>query len=474
MGPPTAWASNSGGVSVNMYNSRPQHELHTQPSFTSDVYDAGAEKAGAYAASHHSTAQLVPSMSTTAMTTPAPPEEAPQEPTRWVIEPVDAGFWRIIQNFDFKWYGSTMGTGIVSILLFTLSETYPDAQSLLFSLSVFFFGLNIIFYTVILAATILRYVVYPKFFLMMISDPGQAMYLGTMPMGFATIITMTVNVVVPRSPGWATAAWAFWWVDVVISLACALGVPWLIQTRHHMITDLDKMTAGWLLPVVAPIVAAATGSAVASALPAGGDALVTILVSYVLVGTGLSTALMVIVIYYLRLTTFKLPPTEHMVSTFLPLGALGQGGFAFQQLGQQALRVFPVTGTLPAVVSAGDALLAGKMLFALGFVVAVVLWGFAMLWFLFAVLSVTRQRVPFSNGWWAFTFPLGVLATSTLAMGRNLPSVAFQTLGTIFAVVVMVMWVVVVVMLVVRMSTARKWAIFKAAEVTGPLNKLSV
>ncbi|KAH7014160.1 voltage-dependent anion channel, partial [Microdochium trichocladiopsis] len=365
-----------------------------------------------------------------------------------------------------------MGTGIVSILLFTFSETYPDSQALLFQLSVFFFGLNIFLYSVILSATVLRYVFYPKFFVMMISDPGQAMYLGTMPMGLATLITMTVNVIVPRfdtatSTGWATTAWAIWWIDVVISLACALGVPWLVQTRHRGITDLEKMTAGWLLPIVSPIVASSTGSAVASVLSPP-DALVTILVSYVILGTGLCAALTIIVIYYLRITTWKLPPTEHMFSTFLPLGALGQGGFAFQQLGAQAIRVFPVTETLPAMRAAAggvtggpeavaDALLVAKILFTLGFVIAIMLWGFAMLWLFFAVLSVTRQRVPFSNGWWASTFPLGVLATSTLAMGRNLPSVAFQTLGTIFGVVVIFMWVVVSSMLVARVATGKKW-----------------
>jgi tellurite resistance protein TehA-like permease len=229
------------------------------------------------------------------------------------------------------------------------------------------------------------------------------------------------------------------------------------------------MTAGWLLPIVAPIVAAATGSLVASALDPD-RALVTILTSYAILGTGLPAALSVIVIYFMRVATKKLPPTEHMVSTFLPLGPLGQGGFAAQKLGEQALRVFPITNTLPAVNEQGK-LLAGEILYTMGFITAIILWGFGLMWLCFAVLSVTRQKVPFSQGWWAFTFPLGVFAMSTLTMGINLPSKAFQALGTLFGVIVMVMWLLVVRIMVSRLAGGKKHTIFVAPEVTGAYNQ---
>ncbi|KAI0487040.1 voltage-dependent anion channel-domain-containing protein [Xylaria cf. heliscus] len=393
----------------------------------------------------------------------------PEEHHQWIIEPVEAGFLRLVQNFDFKWYGSTMGTGIVSILLFTFSNIYTAASPMLFRLSIVFYIANVALFSLIFMMTILRYLLYPRLFVMMVSDPGQAMYLGTFPMGFATIISMTVNVMVPRfGEPWAEIAWVFWWIDVAVSMATALGVPWLLQVRHHGVTDLEKMTAGWLLPIVAPIVASATGAVVASVLTPD-RALITILTSYAILGTGLPAALSIIVIYFMRVATKKLPPTEHMVSTFLPLGPLGQGGFAAQKLGEQALRVFPTTNTLPAV---GE--LAGEVLYTLGLITAVMLWGFGIMWMFFAVLSVTRQKVPFSQGWWAFTFPLGVFAMSTLTMGINLPSKAFQALGTVFGVVVMVMWLVVVRVMLFRLAGGKKYTIFVAPEVTGAQNRRPV
>ena len=87
------------------------------------------------------------------------------------------------------------------------------------------------------------------------------------------------------------------------------------------------MTAAWLLPIVSCVVAAASGAIVADILPNIHLALATILASYILWGIGVPMALMVICIYLQRLMFYKLPPKAMLVSVFLPLGPLGQGGF---------------------------------------------------------------------------------------------------------------------------------------------------
>ena len=92
-------------------------------------------------------------------------------------------------------------------------------------------------------------------------------------------------------------------------------------------THLSSMTAVWLLPIVSCVVAASSGGIVAEALPNEQYALWTIIVSYVLWGMGIPLSLMVMAIYLQRLTLHKLPPKAVIVSVFLPLGPLGQGGF---------------------------------------------------------------------------------------------------------------------------------------------------
>lgn len=87
------------------------------------------------------------------------------------------------------------------------------------------------------------------------------------------------------------------------------------------------MTAVWIIPIVSCIVAASSGGVVAEILPDEQYALWTILSSYVLWGMGVPLALMVMVIYLMRLTLHKLPPKTVIVSVFLPLGPLGQGAY---------------------------------------------------------------------------------------------------------------------------------------------------
>ncbi|GLI74520.1 plasma membrane sulfite pump involved in sulfite metabolism [Penicillium ochrochloron] len=167
------------------------------------------------------------------------------------------------------------------------------------------------------------------------------------------------------------------------------------------------MTAAWLLPIVSCVVAAASGAIVADVLPNAHLALATILASYILWGIGVPLALMVICIYLQRLMFYKLPPKAMLVSVFLPLGPLGQGGFGIQKLGKVAQKVFPQTNTLSATT--------GEVFYSVGFMIGILLWAFGLVWLTFAVTTlITTRKFPFNMGWWALTFPLGVFTTFVL------------------------------------------------------------
>jgi tellurite resistance protein TehA-like permease len=189
------------------------------------------------------------------------------------------------------------------------------------------------------------------------------------------------------------------------------------QTRH------ETMTAAWLLPIVSCVVAAASGGVVAEVLPDAKHALVTVVASYVLWGMGIPLALVVMTIYFHRLAIHKLPPSEVIVSVFLPLGPMGQGAYGIMQLGTVAMKVFAETKTLHPM--------AGEIMYVLGWMVAIVLWGFGLVWLFFAVASITKSKFPFNMGWWGFTFPIGVFTMATISIGQELGSEFFKVLGTV-------------------------------------------
>ncbi|KAJ6018199.1 hypothetical protein N7451_001578 [Penicillium sp. IBT 35674x] len=344
----------------------------------------------------------------------------------------DEGWRRIVRNFTPSWFAVTMGTGIVSILLHNL----PYNAVWVYWISVVIFALNVLLFTLGCIISILRYALYPDIFMVMITHPVQSMFIGTFPMGLATIINMIVLVCVPAWGEWTKyVAWGLWIFDAVVSVMTALSLPFILMAQGSE-THLSSMTAVWLLPIVSCIVAASSGAIVAEVLPNPEHALWTIVVSYVLWGIGLPLALMVMVIYLQRLTLHKLPPKAVIVSVFLPLGPLGQGGYGMMKLGQCARDIFPKTHTLEEG--------SGPTFYTLGFLVALILWSFGLVWLFFASASIAHcKKFPFNIGWWGFTFPLGVYAASTTQIGTELPSKFFAVLGTILSLCVVVLWVVV-------------------------------
>ena len=71
-------------------------------------------------------------------------------------------------------------------------------------------------------------------------------------------------------------------------------------------------------------------------------------------------------------------------------------------MGKVARDLFPTTKSLPTVANAGD------MLYVVSFFVALIMWGFALVWFFIAVATIAESsRVPFNMGWWGFVFPIG-------------------------------------------------------------------
>lgn len=204
------------------------------------------------------------------------------------------------------------------------------------------------------------------------------------------------------------------------------------------------MTAAMLLPVVPVIVAAATGGIVAEVLPDNGHVLTTLVVSYIIWGLGQAFAFFIMCIYFLRLQVHDLPPREVIVSVFLPIGPLGQGGFAIQQLGKVAVKLLAETNAFngAGVIPAG--MNGGMVLYVVGILVAFVLWGAALGWIAFAVISIsTTKSFPFNMGWWGFTFPLGVFTTCTGLMATELSSTFFKVVTEAFSIAILLLWAVI-------------------------------
>lgn len=327
-----------------------------------------------------------------------------------------------------------MGTGIVSLLFITI----PFKADWLYWLAAIFFGLNTLIFFSAFTISLIRYTLYPEIWGVMIADNTNSLFLATIPMGFATLVESWIFLCVPYWGPWAaTFAWICWMIDCVVALAITISLTVLLISASHQ-QSLHRITAAQLLPIAATIVAAGTGAEVAKVLPDPEKALATLIVSYVMWGMSTPLAMTVLIIYYTRLALHKLPPREIVVSSFLPLGPLGMGGYTIMYLGSVCRTVFPQTQFFDGLEVAGD------IFYVLGVFIALIMWGFGLTWLCFALASIYKSRpFPFNMGWWGFTFPLGVFAINTIEFGVQMTSLFFKVLGTILSVAVIILWCVV-------------------------------
>ena len=334
----------------------------------------------------------------------------------------------VVRHFTPNWFAANMGTGILALMLADFPYHFPGqlvAARGLWSINVIFFCL----FTVLFLG---RAIFYPAAFHRLFEHPVQSLFIGAIPMGFATIVN-GIFLLWPLSPETILIAHYLWWVDVALSLFSVLAVPYyMFTTQHHA---MDRMTAAWLLPVVPPEVAAASGGMLAGHLSIGAAGWV-IYTSYVLWAISVPLAFAILTILFLRLTLHKMPHIDMAVSAWLPLGPLGTGSLAMLVLGPSDQYAF-ANSSMSAVGALGE---------PIGIIAGLVLWGFGLWWMAIAIFFTLRylnEGLPFNMGWWGFTFPLGVFTASTYALARETRFVVFDHIGAAFTILLAFFWVVV-------------------------------
>ncbi|KZO92975.1 C4-dicarboxylate transporter/malic acid transport protein, partial [Calocera viscosa TUFC12733] len=357
-----------------------------------------------------------------------------------------------IRHFTPSWFAVTMGTGVLPVVFHQLP--YGLSQHLFWP-CIALLGLNTLLLLCFSAATILRYILFPGIFKLMLLHPQQSLFLGAIPMGFATAINAATSLLV-ETKGWGGEAlldflWGMYWFDLLLSAIVCLLIP--SRSTKHPIT-LDGITATILLPFVPPIVAAALGSQLGTALAEThpGRAQLTLLVSYASLGLGLPIAMLMLCAYTVRILLHGAPPRGALTSVILPLGPLGQGGLAFVSLGELAQKILTAqnleTATIPTNSIFGVSMM-GDIAFVYGVLTACVMWGFGMLWLGLALQTLAeallrKQGPRFGMPWWGLTFPFGVYILLTLSLSVALAptpiSYFLQALGTALAGVLFLLW----------------------------------
>jgi C4-dicarboxylate transporter/malic acid transport protein len=313
----------------------------------------------------------------------------------------------MVRQFTPNWFTATMGTGILALAL----NQFPIHIIGLHVVAQYLWFLNIALFLLFSILYFARWVAYYEGARRIFGHSVVSMFFGAIPMGLATIINGFVVFGIPLWGNPALQAARFlWWVDVVLAVACGVLIPFMMFTRQEH--SLEKMTAVWLLPIVAAEVSAASGALLVMHMPDPQIALRIVVISYALWAFSVPLAMSVLVILLMRLVLHKLPPSDMAATGWLALGPIGTGALGLILLGSDANQIFPAAG-LPGI---------GEVAFGLGVIGGSMLWGYGLWWLLIALLTTRHylhHGMPFNLGWWGFTFPIGVYAIATLALAKQ-------------------------------------------------------
>jgi len=73
-----------------------------------------------------------------------------------------------------------------------------------------------------------------RLLLLMHPQSDNALFLGTFPMGFATLIQLWVLICVPPWGEWSiTFAWVLWMIDTIVAVLIAISLPVILYVLHY-------------------------------------------------------------------------------------------------------------------------------------------------------------------------------------------------------------------------------------------------
>ncbi|WP_285667220.1 TDT family transporter [Actinorhabdospora filicis] len=303
---------------------------------------------------------------------------------------------RFTHHIGPNWFASVMGTGIVANAAAGLPGApgwlRPVAAVVWAAAAVWLLVLSVAFAAQWLSGRAGRHH----------ADPVAVQFYGAPPMALLTVgagaLTFTGNVPV---------AFGLWLAGTVAGLVSAVAVPYLMFTRPAL--SGAAPFAGWLMPLVPPMVSAATGAALIPHVPDGQPRLTMLLACYAMFGLSLMATLVLLPQIWGRLAAHKL--TAPVPTLWIVLGPLGQSATAAGNLGG-------VSGH-PGLA-------------ALGTGYGVLVMGFALLWLALA-LAVTlrslREGLPFTLTWWSFTFPVGTCVTGASVLSAHTGAVVYGWLA---------------------------------------------
>lgn len=336
----------------------------------------------------------------------------------------------VLGNIGPNWFASVMGTGIVA----TAGAAPPVHVAGLRTFALVVWVIAAALLVALIAVVGGHWLRHPTVARTHARNPQMAHFYGAAPMALMTVGAGAV-LVGSDLLGERIAVdldWVLWTAGTLGGLFTAVSIPFLMFTQHDV--EPDAAFGGWLMPVVPPMVTAATGALLLPHMAAGTGRTTMLYGCYAMFGLSLLASLNIIAMIWSRLTLYGTSGSARVPTLWIVLGPLGQSITAAGLLGANA-----ALGVDPELA---------EDLNAFAILYGVPVWGFAVLWIALATaltVRTLRRGMPFALTWWSLTFPVGTFVTGTSQLARHTHLPSFSVAAAIAYAGLLFTWLLVTV-----------------------------
>lgn len=312
---------------------------------------------------------------------------------------------QVARQFGLNWFTTVMGIGIVTALTYTSPYAFPWQHQI----GAILFGLLNVVFIASLGLWLVRWLRHPDAARADFQDPKRVLFYGAFAMAINVVgnsyFLIATHLFNPLTA--LAISKGLWVVGTLVSILTVTVVPYLLFVKHQV--EMKDTLATWLIPVVPPIVAAATGTNLIPYWgPSGVQFALTVLIIAML-GVTFFLFLMISSLVYSRLVYHQRLSGEVTPSLWVEIGPIGMAMATLSTLPLKSQAIFaPYLGVLHMV----------------GIILSMALWGIGLWWIvissLYSLWHLTRNGdgLNFNLGWWSYVFPIGSFTTGTYALGH--------------------------------------------------------
>jgi tellurite resistance protein TehA-like permease len=204
---------------------------------------------------------------------------------------------------------------------------------------------------------------------------------------------------------------------------------------HKAEVQWETSTLGWLIPPVSALLVPVLGISLSTHFQGTTWGAVNLITSLVFTGFGSLLFIFVMSLVFIRYIFHPMPPAHLAPTLWVGIAPTSILTILALKFAKPLALFFEATPEIE------------KTLNFLSKPLGVMLWGFALFWFLLAVVVTLgvhqKSPVPFALSWWAFVFPVGAFTVATGVLFQAITLAFFQWIGLSALTFLLILWLVV-------------------------------